>query len=145
MNAAALQSAEILVRFTNPAEEGRKPSIKASDGTYYGVAAADFGRFQPGGRYRIEFTERIFRGKTYRDIKSCEPIRPSSGANGDARAPSPARGVSAGEGATSDAREFQFVTRILAAQIAAAGVGRTREDLIERVKALRAVYREGFA
>ena len=148
MNAAALRTAEILVRFTNPAEGSKKPSIKASDGTYYGVTSKDFGRFQPGGRYRIEYTERVWQGRTYRDIRSLEPIRSDPQASGDSRphAPSPAqRSVSAGEGVMGvDPAEAEFVSRCLAASIASCSVGRTREELVERVRMLRAVYREGM-
>src|SRR5690348_11708916 len=90
MNAAAIHTADILVRFTNPAEGGKKPSIKTSDGTYYGVTPKDFGRFQQGGRYRIEYTERVWQGRTYRDIRSLERINSAPPASGDApRAPSP--------------------------------------------------------
>jgi hypothetical protein len=141
MNAAALQSAEILVRFANPAEDGRKPSIKTSDGLYFGVTPADFGRFQPGGRYRVEFTERIWRGKTYRDIKSCEPIRSASASSGDERAPSPQASRSRGEGASA---EIGFITRMLAARVASCGVEWSAEALTKEIRFLRGLFRQAF-
>ena len=141
MNAAAIHSAEILARFANPADGNKKPSIKAADGTYYGVKPADFGRFQPGGRYRIDYTERDYKGKTYRDIVKCEPV-----VSGDARgagAPSSSqRSVSGGEGATGASAEFDFVTRMLAARVASCGVGWSAEDLAREARFLRSVYRE---
>ena len=147
MNAAALQTAEILVRFTNPAEGSKKPSIKASDGTYYGVTPKDFGRFQPGGRYRIEYTERVWQGRTYRDIRSLEPIRSEPVASGDtrSRAPSPGqRSVPEGEGVTGGAPELHFVTRTLAAAISICAVEMTQEGVASKARMLRAVYRDVF-
>src|SRR5512136_748823 len=103
MNAQAIQSTEILVRFANAAEAGSKPNIRATDGTIYGVKPADFGRFQPGGRYRIEYVEKEGKGKwvgrTFRDIVKCEPIR-------EAPAPSANPGPSVATGGPS---EFEFV------------------------------------
>jgi len=150
MNAAAIHSAEILVRFANSAEGGKPPNIRAADGTTYGVKPADFGRFQPGGRYRIEYVEKEGRGKwagrTFRDIVKAEPIR--SEASGDAsgaRAPSPRQSNSTrGEGvalAPPEAAEIEFVTRMLSAYVSCCGVERTVEGLTERARMLRAVYR----
>lgn len=139
MNAQAIQSTEILVRFANPAEGNRPPNIHSSDGVTYGVKPVDFGRFQPGGRYRIDYVEKEGRGKwqgrKFRDIVKCEPV--ASGA----RAPSPSQtSVSGGEGVTPSG-EFEFVTRMLAAYVACCGVGKTVDDLTERGRMLRTVYR----
>lgn len=142
MNAAALHTAEILVRFANPADGTRKPSIKASDGTYYGVKPVDFGRFQEGGRYRIEFTQRDYKGRTYRDIVKCEPIRSvQPAASGDAagtRAPSPRGSPTGGEGVT--ASEIGFVTRMLAARVASCGVEWSGDTLAKEARFLRELY-----
>jgi len=148
MNAQAIQSTEILVRFANPPGDGKPPNIRSTDGTTYGVKPADFGRFQPGGRYRIDYVEKQGRGKwqgrTFRDIVKCEPVKSEPQASGDtrsARAPSPLqRSVSGGEGVTPS--EFEFVTRMLAAYVACCGVGRTEDELTERGRMLRGVYRE---
>ncbi len=141
MNAQAISTTTILVRFADPAPAGKKQAtIKASDGTIYGVWPKDFGRFQPGGRYMIEYTERPFNGKVYRTVVKCEPV-----ASGDTRprAPSPSQtSVSGGEGVTGEASEFEFVTRMLAAYVACCGVGKSVEELVTRANALRAVYRE---
>jgi hypothetical protein len=149
MNAQAIQSAEIMVRFANPPADGKPPNIRATDGATYGVKPADFGRFQPGGRYRIDYVEKQGRGKwqgrTFRDIVKCEPVQsPATGdarARARARAPSPSqRSVSGGEGVT--ASELEFVTRMLAAYVACCGVGKTAGELAERARMLRGVYRE---
>ncbi len=147
MNAQAIQSTEILVRFANAAQDGKPPNIRATDGTTYGVKPVDFGRFQPGGRYRIEYVEKQGRGKwqgrTFRDIVKCEPV--ASGDTRSARAPSPSQtSVSGGEGVTGEASEFEFVTRMLAAYVACCGVGKTVEDLVTRARSLQTVYREVF-
>lgn len=148
MNAQAISSATILVRFADPAPAGKKQAtIKASDGTVYGVWPKDFGRYQPGGKYAIEFTEHTFRGKTYRTVLKCEPIRSEPAQSGDTRprAPSPGqRSVSEGEGVTSGESEFEFVTRLLAAYVMGGGVDRTPDALIERARGLREVYRRIF-
>ena len=153
MNAQAIQSTEILVRFANAAEGGKPPNIRATDGTTYGVKPADFGRFQPGGRYRIEYVEKEGKGKwsgrTFRDIVKCEPIRSDPRASGDARgarAPSPSqRSVPEGEGVTDATHpEFEFVTRLLSAYVTGGGVDRTADALIERGRGLREVYRRIF-
>ena len=146
MNAQAIQSTEILVRFANRGEDGKPPNIRATDGTTYGVKPADFGRFQPGGRYRIEYVEKQGRGKwqgrTFRDIVKCEPLA-SVDARG-ARAPSPSqRSVSGGEGVTSP--EFEFVTRLLSAYVQCCGVENTVDGLVTRARSLREVYRKAFA
>jgi hypothetical protein len=146
MNAQAILSAEILVRFANRGEDGKPPNIRATDGTTYGVKPADFGRFQPGGRYRIEYVEKQGRGKwqgrTFRDIVKCEPV-----SSGDARAPSPSqRSVPGGEGVTGSApaSEFEFVTRMLAAYVQCCGVENTVDGLVTRARSLQAVYRQVF-
>jgi len=147
MNAQAIQSTEILVRFANPARDGKPPSICASDNTFYGVKPVDFGRFQQGGRYRIDYVEKDGRGKwagrKFRDIVKCETIRSEPQAPGDARgarAPSPR--PPEGEGVSGAPSEFEFVTRMLAAYVQCCGVGKTVEDLVTRARSLQGVYRE---
>ena len=146
MNAQAIQSTEILVRFANPAADGKPPNIRSTDGITYGVKPVDFGRFQPGGRYRIDYVEKDGRGKwagrKFRDIVKCEPIRSEPQAPGDARgarAPSPR--PPGGEGVSGASSEFEFVTRMLAAYVQCCGVGKTVGDLTERGRMLREVYR----
>jgi hypothetical protein len=136
MNAQAISAATILVRFADPAPAGKKQAtIKASDGTVYGVWPKDFGRFQPGGRYNIEFTERPYQGRVYRTIVKAEPV--SSGA------PSPSqRSVSEGEGVTGTSHEFEFVTRLLAAYVQCCGVENTAAGLAAKARELRGVYRQ---
>lgn len=154
MNAQAIQSAEILVRFANAAEDGKPPNIRASNGLTYGVKPGDFGRFQPGGRYRIDYVEKEGKGKwqgrTFRDIVKCEPIRSDPRASGDARgarAPSPSQtSVPEGEGVTDAThKEFDFVTRMLSAYVQCCGVGKSIEELTDRGRGLREVYRRIFA
>lgn len=144
MNAQSIHTAEIDVRYCNPADGNKRPSIRATDGTYYGVKPVDFGRFQPGRRYAIEYTERTRGDRTFRDIVKCEPV-----ASGDPRprAPSPGeRSVPAGEGVTdaTHREEFEFVTRLLAAYVTGGGVDRTIDALVDRGRGLREVYRRIF-
>jgi hypothetical protein len=156
MNAQAIQSTDILVRFANPARDGKPPSICASDNTFYGVKPADFGRFQPGGRYRIEYIEKDGRGKwsgrKFRDIVKCEPLTLPAGsgdpaacrsaaASAKADGPSPSRQPAGGEGCPS---EGEFVTRLLIAYVQSGGVDNKIEALVTRAKALQVVYRQVF-
>ena len=149
MNAQAIETATILVRFADPPPEGKKQgTVKASDGTIYGVWPKDLGRFQPGGRYAIEFTSHTFKGKTYSTVIKCEPAPQSPAASGDARgarAPSPSQNsVSGGEGVTGEASEFEFVTRMLAAAMQICAVEMTPEGIAAKARMFRGVYREVF-
>lgn len=141
MNAQAIQSTDILVRFANRAEDGKPPNIRTTDGATYGVKPADFGRFQPGGRYRIDYVEKQGRGKwqgrTFRDIVKCEPLTLPATEPTNLR-PAPAAGAPSG-GAPS---EFEFVIQMLVAYVRSGGVKDTVESLVTRARSLRTVYRE---
>lgn len=143
MNAAAIHTAEILVRFTNPPEDGKKASIKASDGTTYGVKPVDFGRFQPGARYRIEYVEKEGRGRwegrTFRDIVKGEPVQAKPAAT-----PMPQQRPT-GDGDAPPTGEAEFVARCLAASITARAVGHTREAMVAEIRLLRSAWRDGMA
>lgn len=59
----------IQVRYVNPPQNGRKTgSIKTADGIYYGVEPAALDRFQVGETYTVEYKEREFNGRIYRDV-----------------------------------------------------------------------------
>ena len=146
MNAQRIETTDILVRFANAAEGGKPPNIRATDGTTYGVKPADFGRFQPGGRYRIDYVEKSGKGKwagrTFRDIVKCEPLTlPAGSGDPAARGPAPSRSPAEGAGCSS---ELEFVTRLLAAYVQSGGVDNKIEALVIRAKSLQEVYRQVF-
>lgn len=129
MNASALHTAVIEVKFANPPKDGKKQAtIKSASGDVFGVWPKDIGRFQPGRRYRVEYTERPYQGRTYRTIVKCEPEAASEHQPGGKAA----------------AGEIEFVTRVLAASIQACAVGHTQADLAQEARMLRAVYRDVF-
>ena len=129
MNAQALQTAVVEIKSANPPPEGKKQAtIRTTGGDLYGVWPKDLGRFQPGRRYKIEYTERPYQGRTYRTIVKGEPEAASE--------PQLAGNVAAGE--------IDFVTRVLAASIQACAVGHTQADLTQEARMLRAVYRDVF-
>jgi hypothetical protein len=130
MNASALHTAVIEVKFADPPKDGKKQAtIKSTGGDVFGVWPKDIGRFQKGRRYRVEYTERPYQGRTYRTIVKCEPETAS--------APQPA-----GK-ATAD--EIEFVSRVLAAGVQACAVGHTQADLAQEARMLRAIYHDVFS
>lgn len=131
MNASAIHTATIDIKYANPPKAGKKQAtIKTTGGDLYGVWPKDIGRFQPGRRYKIEFTERPFNGRTYRTIVKCGPEEGS-----DVRSTSTP---------SNTGGEIEFVTRVLAASIQACAVGHTHADLTQEARLLRAVYRDVF-
>ena len=136
MNAQALQEAVVEVRYADPPREGKKQAtIKTAAGDVYGMAPAMLGLFRKGCRYRIEYTTRDFKGRHYHTIVKSEPV---------ATAAEPAnQRAAAAPGSPSEA-EVDFVSRCLAASIASCAVGRSREELTERARMLRQVYRDAF-
>lgn len=126
-----MNAAVIKIKYANPPKDGKKQAtVKTDDNQIFGVWPKEFGLFQPGRVYRVEFSERPFNGKTYRTITKCEPV---------AEEAAPADGV------TSKAfSEQEFVARVLSASIAACAVGHKEEALIAEAKMLRSVYRAAF-
>lgn len=129
MNASALHTAVIEVKFADPPKDGKKQAtIKSTTGDVFGVWPKDIGRFQKGRRYRVEYTERPYQGRTYRTIVKCEPETASE--------PRQAGNATPGE--------IEFVSRGLAASIQACAVGHTQADLAQEARLLRTVYRDVF-
>ncbi len=66
-----MPTAVIEAKYINTPQPGKKMgSIKAADGTYYGVAPEMVGSFKQGGVYEIFFEDRDWQGKTYHTIKT---------------------------------------------------------------------------
>ncbi len=66
-----MPNAVIEAKYINMPQPGKKMgSIKAADGTYYGVAPEMVGSFKQGGVYEIFFENREYQGKTYHTIKT---------------------------------------------------------------------------
>lgn len=137
MNASAIHSAVVEVRYADPPRDGKKQAtIKTPAGDIYGMKPEMLGLFQRGRRYRIDYTERDFKGKTYRTIVKTEPDERSDDRTASApgqRSPDPTSNA-------STPSEFEFVTRLLSAYVQCCGVGRTIEELAERGRMLREVY-----
>jgi hypothetical protein len=70
----------ITVQYVNPPKEGKKPSIKTTDGRYFNVDADALSAFAAGSTYEIESESWDFKGKTYHKIKSAKS--PSASTNG---------------------------------------------------------------
>jgi hypothetical protein len=74
MNAQSLATAEITVKYINPAKSpGLSARIKDVNGISFGVKPEKLAEFIPGARYVIDYVETIKNGVTYRDIKSAAP------------------------------------------------------------------------
>jgi hypothetical protein len=128
-----MNAAVIKVAFANPPREGKKrASVKTDDGDFFLVFPEKLGLFQPGRTYRVEFSEKDYKGQTYKTITKCEPV--------EDKAP---QSAGRSEGARAD--EFEFVTRVLSASIRACTVANTEQALIEATRMIRAVYRKAMA
>ncbi len=80
------------VLYINDAKPGqRSGNIKLENGWYINVMPDDLGRFRKGGTYAIEFKERNYQGRTYRDLVSA-----TSAGHGDAQNSTPAKPNGAG-------------------------------------------------
>ena len=127
-----VNAAVIKIKYADPARPGRKQAtIKTEDNQIFGVWPKEFGLFQPGKTYKVEFSERAFNGKTYRTISKCEPLpdEPTQPA------------AKAGDGSISEA---EFITRLLEAAIKCGGVVHSESSMIAEIKLLRSVYRQTF-
>lgn len=70
----------VKIAYVNPPQQGRKNgSIKTDTGEFYGVPPAMLSQFTQGGTYSVEYGERIYNGRTYKDIKSASMINAPSG------------------------------------------------------------------
>lgn len=143
-------TATIQVAFVNAPQDGKnKGSIKTSEGEYFGVWANQIGVFRQGASYEIEYKERNWNGKTYRDVTKARPHDRPSVVNA---APHGAGSVSAqaGDGSQvidqkspAEYAEIHSVTSILVAKINTCQIGRD-EDLVPHIQRLREQYRRGF-
>lgn len=93
----------IEIAYVNPPKQGRKTgSVKTSEGQYYDVWPNMLSLFQPGGTYNVEFTERDFKGTTYRTVQKV--LGTSVGAPAQAAPPAfPAPHAGLNSGATAPA------------------------------------------
>lgn len=128
----------IKVKFARPAKENKKQAtIHTEDGAVFGVWPDKFGLLRPGQTYRVEFSERDYKGKTYRTITKCEPAAVVEERSSD-------QGTIPQRSSPNDA-EFEFVTRILGAAIQSQVVDcQTENDLIKAARLLRQVYAKVF-
>jgi hypothetical protein len=132
-----MNAAVIKIKYADPPKDGRKQAtVKTEDNQIFGVWPKEFGLFQPGRIYRVEFSEREWKGKTFKTITKCEPVldveeTPSGLAQQSQRS------------SQKDA-ETEFVARLMAASISACAVGHKPENLIAEALMLRSVYREAF-
>jgi hypothetical protein len=129
-----MNTATIEVAFVNPPKDGKKQAtIKTSTGDLFGIWPDKLGLLRPGESYKVDFSERNYNGKTYRTITK---VTPGQGTlvsiAGGKRAATP----------IPDSSEFEFVTRILAAMIAANAIQCEKEELANAIKTLGEVYRE---
>ena len=64
----------VTIKYVNPARDGYKPSIKGEDGSTFGCKEEKLALFEKGRTYKIEYSERSFNGKTYRNVESAAPV-----------------------------------------------------------------------
>lgn len=132
-----MNAAVIKIKYADPPRDGKKQAtIKTIDNQIYGVWPDKFGLLQPGRTYNVEFSERTFKGKSYRTIIKCEPA-----ADVEERT---SIETQTKQHASQNYNEAEFVARLLAASIQACAVGHKEEALIAEARMLRSVYRETF-
>lgn len=126
-----MNAATIDVRFVDRPKEGKKQgTIKAADGSLYGVWLDKIGLFQPGKRYEIEFTERDYQGKVYRTITKCRL----------SETPKPAAGP-----ANTTASDEHLVGAVLAAGVQAGLIEFTEQSLTHAIGTIRNAYRRSLS
>ena len=135
MNAQAIHTSVITVKYADPPKDGKKQATVRSDaGEVFGVWPKDLGLFQRGRRYRVEYTERRYQGRDYRTVVKVEPEE----------APARTTRQEASPATSAPSGEAEFVSRCLAASIMSGTMGRSKEELIERARLLRSVWRDVF-
>lgn len=128
-------TATIEVKYADPPKDGKKQgTVKTADGAIYGVWPDKLGLLRPGNVYEVEVTERKYNGRVYRTIVKAKPKAANSNTNADRPAQSH----------TNLDAEGEFVARVLSASIQACAVKYTQAGLIDTVRMLRNVYREGM-
>lgn len=138
-----MATAEITIQFLNPQKLGKKnASVKADDGQLYLVPPEMFHLFSQGSRYKIEYKTSTFNGVTFRFVEKVEA------ATGAAPAGTAAPRSAGKYGATDDVTaERIFVCGGLNAMLNnsnATSFTASKEDLLERVEALRWVWNNSF-
>jgi hypothetical protein len=83
-----MPSTTAVVKYVNPARDGYKPSIKTEDGQTYGCKEEKLSLFEKGRTYKIEYSERSFNGKVYRNVESAAPVEMGSMSQAGAASPS---------------------------------------------------------
>jgi hypothetical protein len=75
--------ATVTVRYVNPPKAGKtNGSIKDSDGVMYGVPPHMLNNFQQGATYTIDYSERDFRGQTYKTVTTAVLTAPPQESGG---------------------------------------------------------------
>lgn len=132
-----MNAAVIKIKYADPPKAGKKQAtIKTEDNQIFGVWPKEFGLFQPGRTYKVEFSERSFNGKTYRTISKCEPL-----ADVEER---PSIEAQTKQHSSQSISEAEFITRLLAAGIKCGGTVHSEPAMIAEIKLLRSVYRQTF-
>lgn len=83
-----MPSTIVTIKYVNPARDGYKPSIKGEDGSTFGCKEEKLSLFEKGRTYKIEYSERSFNGKTYRNVESAAPVEAANTSQTGAASPS---------------------------------------------------------
>lgn len=141
-----------IIKYVNPAKDGRKPSVKTEDGVTYQCKDHQIALFQQGRTYKIEYSgEREFNGKTYRNVESAAPVETAglgSGASSSTGAASPSMASHQGHGyktsTSPEDSERMFVCSLMNAFIQAGKIEPEQGRVITAVNVLRGAYRATF-
>lgn len=80
-----MATATINVRYLNPRDGQRPPSVKTPEGVYYNLSDEQFPQMQQGGTYNVEYHVKTIRGREYKIVDKVTVVggapaaRPSSG------------------------------------------------------------------
>lgn len=129
--------ANITVAFVNPPKAGQKKgSVKAEDGTYYGVWPDKLHQYVKGGHYTVEYDEQT--GSDGRIWKTISRIV----SNGSGQAP--ARATDKGGAPSFTRSEEMFVMGIIGRALQGTGGLPDEDTLTAYVVAARAAWQRGM-
>lgn len=129
-------TATIEVRYADQPKAGKKQgTVKTKDGDVYGVWPDKLGLLRPGRRYRVEYKERQFEGRTFRTITKVDPA-----AEGETDTGSVDPLSSSDE--TGPNQEAEMVCRLVAAAIQSQQVEFNPTEIGRAMRMVQAVVRE---
>lgn len=141
-----MPSAIIQVEYINPPAAGKKMgSVKAADGTYYGITPAMLGLFQKGSMYDIFFEDREWQGKTYHTVKNVKPATNAAPVHMPAAGAVVSQAAQAREASIEKMAKHKWVGERLDAFIAQGKLSLAFTDLVEAGRLIAEVHDVIFA